>query len=214
MNEDNNQSFKERLKDLLRPLFLVALVIAFVLGAGLSTLLADTHNKVSAAYNSGLEQGQSDAEASYNSLLQERENEFSSQLVQQQESFESEIQVQYDAGHSDGFEEGQRYGYSQGQSEAQSKIEQLENTLATYEQKSESNSISNQTTTEFDSDDWGIDSDYIPESQGGIVYWTPNGKSYHSTKSCTTLRRSKNILSGTVSEASSSGHGDPCNVCY
>lgn len=47
-----------------------------------------------------------------------------------------------------------------------------------------------------------------------IVYWTPNGKSYHSTEGCRTLSRSKTILSGTVSEAIASGHGDPCDVCH
>lgn len=157
--------------------------------------------------------GQSEAEVSYNSLLEEQESEFSSQLVSQQESYESEIQEQYDIGHSDGFEAGQRQGYSQGQSEAQSKIEQLENTLETYEQKNGSNSSSSQTSAEFYAGDWGTVSDSTPEPQGGIVYWTPNEKSYHSTKSCTTLKRSKTILSGTVSETIASDHGDPCNVC-
>lgn len=47
----------------------------------------------------------------------------------------------------------------------------------------------------------------------GIVYWTPKGKSYHSRESCPTLSRSKTILSGSVSEAKNSGHGDPCNIC-
>ncbi|KMT22956.1 ComEC/Rec2 family competence protein [Clostridium cylindrosporum] len=47
----------------------------------------------------------------------------------------------------------------------------------------------------------------------GEVYFTPKGKSYHSTTNCRTLSRSKTILSGTVQEAISSGHGDPCNVC-
>ncbi len=44
-----------------------------------------------------------------------------------------------------------------------------------------------------------------------VVYWTPKGKSYHSTKSCPTLARSKTILSGTISE---SGKYDPCDSCY
>lgn len=43
-----------------------------------------------------------------------------------------------------------------------------------------------------------------------IVYWTPNGKSYHSTKSCPTLSRSKTINSGTQAE---SGKYDPCDRC-
>ena len=44
-----------------------------------------------------------------------------------------------------------------------------------------------------------------------IVYWTPNGKSYHSKKSCSTLSRSKNILEGTIEQ---SGKSDPCDRCY
>lgn len=43
-----------------------------------------------------------------------------------------------------------------------------------------------------------------------IVYWTPNGKSYHSTKLCSTLSRSKTIYSGTKVE---SGKSDPCDRC-
>lgn len=44
-----------------------------------------------------------------------------------------------------------------------------------------------------------------------IVYWTPNGKSYHTTKDCSTLSRSKTILNGTISE---SGKNDPCDRCH
>lgn len=47
----------------------------------------------------------------------------------------------------------------------------------------------------------------------GTVYFTPSGKSYHSTQSCKTLSRSKTILSGSVQDAINSGHGDPCDVC-
>lgn len=43
------------------------------------------------------------------------------------------------------------------------------------------------------------------------VYWTPNGKSYHSTKDCSALARSKNIYSGTIAE---SGKSDPCDRCH
>lgn len=51
------------------------------------------------------------------------------------------------------------------------------------------------------------------DSQGIIVYWTPNGKSYHASEFCRTLNRSKTIISGTIDEAIASGHGDPCDVC-
>lgn len=43
-----------------------------------------------------------------------------------------------------------------------------------------------------------------------IVYWTPNGKSYHYTKNCPTLSRSKTILSGPLS---SCPKDDPCDRC-
>lgn len=46
------------------------------------------------------------------------------------------------------------------------------------------------------------------------VYWVPNGKSYHSRKTCRTLSRSKTILSGTLSEAIAAGKDDPCDVCH
>lgn len=48
-------------------------------------------------------------------------------------------------------------------------------------------------------------------SGGETVYWTPNGKSYHTTRGCSTLSRSKTILSGTISE---SGKHDPCDRCH
>lgn len=43
-----------------------------------------------------------------------------------------------------------------------------------------------------------------------IVYWTPNGKSYHYSQDCRTLSRSKTILSGPLS---SCPKDDPCDVC-
>ena len=43
------------------------------------------------------------------------------------------------------------------------------------------------------------------------VYWTPKGKSYHTTKSCSALANSKTILSGTQAE---SGKSDPCDRCH
>lgn len=48
---------------------------------------------------------------------------------------------------------------------------------------------------------------------GRAVYYTPTGKSYHYDKNCRTLRRSKTILSGKLSETLSSSHNDPCDIC-
>ncbi|KMT22313.1 thermonuclease family protein [Clostridium cylindrosporum] len=45
------------------------------------------------------------------------------------------------------------------------------------------------------------------------VYYVPNGKSYHSTKSCTTLSRSKTIKSGKLKDVKRLGKSDPCNKC-
>ncbi len=43
-----------------------------------------------------------------------------------------------------------------------------------------------------------------------IVYWTPNGKSYHFNDKCSTLTRSKTILNGPLSQCPKS---DPCDKC-
>ena len=55
----------------------------------------------------------------------------------------------------------------------------------------------------------------VPASSNNsrIVYHTPSGKSYHYIESCSTLSRSKTILSLTLGEALSSSHSDPCNIC-
>ncbi|MBX4261168.1 MBL fold metallo-hydrolase [Clostridium estertheticum] len=55
----------------------------------------------------------------------------------------------------------------------------------------------------------------LPKSSNNskVVYYTPAGKSYHYDKNCRTLARSKTILSGTLGEALSSSHNDPCNIC-
>ena len=57
----------------------------------------------------------------------------------------------------------------------------------------------------------------LPSGSGltdsSTVYVTPSGGSYHKTKSCTTLKRSKKILSMTLKQAKSQGKTDPCNLC-
>ena len=45
------------------------------------------------------------------------------------------------------------------------------------------------------------------------VYWVPKGKVYHIDKGCPTLRRSKDIQSGTVEEAKADGKSRLCEVC-
>ena len=71
--------------------------------------------------------------------------------------------------------------------------------ISTSSSNSNSSSSNNQSSTSTSS------------SSSKTVYWTPNGKSYHTTKSCSTLSRSKNILEGTITE---SGKSDPCDRCH
>lgn len=51
----------------------------------------------------------------------------------------------------------------------------------------------------------------VEGTSGGTVYWVQNGKVYHSTANCSTLKRSSNIRSGTISQ---SGKSRGCKVCY
>lgn len=46
-----------------------------------------------------------------------------------------------------------------------------------------------------------------------IVYYTPKGHSYHYSRNCRTLKRSKTVLSGKLSDVIRMGKSDPCNVC-
>lgn len=54
-------------------------------------------------------------------------------------------------------------------------------------------------------------SSLVAATEGNLtVYFTPNGKSYHSRKDCPTLSRSKTILESPLSEC---GKSDPCDRC-
>lgn len=60
------------------------------------------------------------------------------------------------------------------------------------------------------------DTETTPQQAAGdtrTAYWTPGGKSYHFSKNCTSLKRSKTINSGTVQDAVNAGKSDPCNLC-
>lgn len=48
------------------------------------------------------------------------------------------------------------------------------------------------------------------EKADKAVYWTPSGKSYHVSKECAALARSKVIKTGTIAE---SGKGSVCDKC-
>lgn len=51
------------------------------------------------------------------------------------------------------------------------------------------------------------------QTASSSVYWTPKGKSYHNRQNCSTLKRSKTILSGSLNDALSAGKLDPCDIC-
>lgn len=55
-----------------------------------------------------------------------------------------------------------------------------------------------------------IDNNKDKTENNKIVYWTPNGKSYHFSKDCSTLSNSKTINEGTKEQ---SGKSDPCDRC-
>ena len=48
-------------------------------------------------------------------------------------------------------------------------------------------------------------------SASEMVYVTPKGKKYHSTKSCRSLSKSKNIKAVKISNVGGRG---PCKICY
>lgn len=52
-----------------------------------------------------------------------------------------------------------------------------------------------------------------PELDKSKVYWTPNGKCYHSVDWCYTLAESEDIRCGTLEEAIAEGKSDPCSKC-
>ena len=45
------------------------------------------------------------------------------------------------------------------------------------------------------------------------VYWTANGKSFHSNRRCLALRNCATVSSGTLTKAQRLGHKTPCSVC-
>lgn len=57
------------------------------------------------------------------------------------------------------------------------------------------------------------DGSVINDSSTSTVYWTENGKCYHSNSGCFSLRNSKSISSGSVEKAKAAGKSDPCAIC-
>ena len=82
------------------------------------------------------------------------------------------------------------------------------NSTSNNESNNESNNYSNNESNSDSSFDGASDDVTTDEPSQDYVYWTPNGKSYHSTKDCPTLSRSKIIYEGYNCPKT-----DPCNVC-
>ena len=86
----------------------------------------------------------------------------------------------------------------------------LESNKSTNNSNNTSSEVSN-TTNNSNTNNNSTNESQSSANSSAIVYWTPNGKSYHTTKNCSTLSRSKTILKGTIQE---SGKYDPCDRCH
>ncbi len=87
----------------------------------------------------------------------------------------------------------------------------LNNSSNSSNSSSNSTDNSNATSGNSTSNNAPVNNNASTTSNSGTVYWTPNGKSYHTTKSCPTLSKSKTILEGTIEQ---SGKFDPCDKCH
>lgn len=50
-------------------------------------------------------------------------------------------------------------------------------------------------------------------SARGTVYWTASGTKYHRDPGCSYLKNAKEVLSGTVAQATNHGASLPCSRC-
>lgn len=53
----------------------------------------------------------------------------------------------------------------------------------------------------------------IDSDAEGTVYWVKNGKVWHTSKNCSSLSRSKDIISGTTDQALNNGKERACKKC-
>ncbi|MDY2883430.1 MAG: ComEC/Rec2 family competence protein [Romboutsia timonensis] len=96
--------------------------------------------------------------------------------------------------------------YNEGNKSSNSTSTNSSSSISSSNESNNSSSSNNSSTSNV-----AVTSKPDTNTGGGTVYWTPNGKSYHTTKGCSTLSRSKTILSGTQAE---SGKSDPCDRCH
>ena len=54
---------------------------------------------------------------------------------------------------------------------------------------------------------------YAEDVADGVMYFTENGSVWHRDRECSSLKRSTNVLSGTVEEAEAKGKAAPCKRC-
>lgn len=177
-------------------------VVTFLLAVAI-TLVCVNKEQV---YQNGVAAGQSMADESYASLCSIRESNFLSRMNELEYEYTEEMadrQEEYEAGLVSEYERG----YAAAQSEASAAISQLESQVAKYEAQGASSA-----EPQISESSSAGAADLKPV--GATVYWTPNGSSYHSTQNCPSLSRSKNIESGTVTQAINSGHGNPCSRCH
>lgn len=100
-------------------------------------------------------------------------------------------------------------------SELQSKYDALEQAVAqaSAQASAQPSEEAQPSKSSVSSSSSSSSSSYKPKEPSGTVYWTSGGSKYHSTKNCVSLKRSKSIQSGSVSEAKSAGKSSPCKNC-
>lgn len=200
---------------------LVAVVGAVCVGLGVGYCLPPNSSNVTSAYESGIAAGQSAAAEDYSRQLEEErssaDESLRNALASQKNEFSETLQSAERLASSQAYQEGKTAG-----AETVFDALQLENpyTGRIIENVDDYNEYVSQYLAESSQieessqQEEPVYEEPEPIENEVIVYWTPNGKSYHTTPNCSTLRRSKTILEGTIDEAISSGHGDPCNVCH
>ena len=97
--------------------------------------------------------------------------------------------------------------------ELQTEVEGSSATTAESESAETSAASGSLTSSEIkNAGDTAPETDKSPN--GGTVYWVDGGKVWHRTKGCSALSRSKNIISGSKSEAVAAGKERGCKKCY
>ena len=91
-------------------------------------------------------------------------------------------------------------------------LSKIENDLRNEAQTSETTNDSK--ATEDIHSDLSVESESQDNKDGDTtVYWTSGGSVWHTSRECSYIKNSKNILSGTVDEAISSGKKQLCSSC-